>query len=93
VNDGDVFFGVLVKSYKPAKTSGLHGDLHIHAVEGQGIDTSLHVQCSKKLSTYPEGTVFRLKKVTVLSREGKGQFLTSHFGWPFDVVPMPAEAD
>jgi hypothetical protein len=77
---------VLVESYEAASTSGKHGLVHIRPVAGGKFPPSLSVECSKKLSRdYPVGTKFRLK-ATLTDREGGGEYLYSHFKWPFEVV-------
>lgn len=49
---GEKYHLIEVESYLPKNTSGLHGKVHIRPVPGQAeFDTSLHVQCSKELST------------------------------------------
>ncbi len=79
---------VLVESYLPANTSGLHGKVHVRPRPGQGIPTSMHVECSKDLSRkYPVGTIFRIK-AKLTDREGEGDFLYSYFGWKFEVVEL-----
>ncbi len=45
---------VIVESYKPKSTSGLHGDVHIRPIEGQDLDTNMRVECSKELSDTTE---------------------------------------
>ena len=65
---------VIVESYIPDKTSGLHGKVHIRPAKGQKYDQSLHVRCSKMLSKdYPVGTKFRIK-AKLTDREGGGFF-------------------
>lgn len=79
---------VLVESYRPNSTSGLHGDVHIRPRPGQGFPTTMHVECSKSLSrNYPVGTVFRIR-AKITDREGSGDFLYSYFGWKYDVVEL-----
>jgi hypothetical protein len=54
---------VIVESYYPSSTAGLHGPIHIRPIEGQPFPTHLHVECSKDLSDptkYPVGTRFRI---------------------------------
>lgn len=76
---------VLVESYQPVRTAGLHGTIHIRPVPGQGFD-GLHVECSKTLSKdYPPGTRFRLK-AKLTDRKGEGQYLYSHHRWHVDVL-------
>lgn len=82
---------VEVESYRPVSTSGLHGKVHIRPVEGGPYPTSLHVQCSKKLSDptiYPVGTVFRIM-AKLTDREGGGEFLYSSWQWKYEVISKP----
>lgn len=80
------YFTVIVESYYPASTAGLHGPVHIRPVPGQGVDTAMHVECSKSLSRdHPVGTKFRLR-AKITDREGSRPFLYSYFGWPYEVV-------
>jgi hypothetical protein len=77
---------VIVESFRPGSTSGLHGDVHIRPVEGQGLDTDMFVECSKSLSRdYDVGTRFRIK-AKVTDRLGSRPFLYSYFGWHYDVL-------
>jgi hypothetical protein len=77
---------IIVESYIPSSTSGLHGLVHIRPVAGQGLPTNLHVECSKSLSrNYPVGTRFRIK-AKLTDREGSGEFLYSYFGWRYEVL-------
>ncbi|WP_201860148.1 hypothetical protein [Microvirga soli] len=79
---------VIVESYRPSQTSGLHGPIHIRPVAGQGLPTNLHVECSKSLSrNYPVGTRFRIK-AKLTDKEGSGDFLYSYFGWKYEVLPQ-----
>ena len=76
---------VLVESFKPENTSGLHGAVHIRPVAGQVFPQSLFVSCSRKMidgTKYKIGTKFKLlAKLT--DREGGGEYLYSN---PRDVV-------
>lgn len=80
---------LIVESYRPLSTAGLHGEIHIRPVKGQEPYTQdMQVQCSKKLSdlsVYPLGTKFRIR-AKINDREGGNPFLSSHYSWPFDVV-------
>jgi hypothetical protein len=77
---------IIVESYVPSRNTGLHGRVHIRPVNGQHFPTSLHVECSKTLSTdYPIGTKFRLR-AKLTDREGGGEYLYSFHGWPVDVI-------
>jgi hypothetical protein len=79
---------VIVESYYPSSTAGLHGPIHIRPIEGQPFPTHLHVECSKDLSEptkYPVGTRFRIS-AKLTDRHGRSEFLYSYFGWPVSVV-------
>lgn len=77
---------VVVESYRPESTAGLHGDVHIRPVEGQAFPSHLHVECSKALARdYPVGTRFRLR-AKLTDRESRGEFLYSSYKWPFEVL-------
>ena len=80
------YLTVEVESYRPSRSSGLHGDVHIRPVAGKGFDPNLHVRCSKGLSeNYPVGTRF-LITAKLTDREGKGDFLHSHQSWSYEVL-------
>lgn len=77
---------VVVETFRPTGTSGLHGDVHVRPVAGQGLLTTLHVECSKKLSRdYPVGTKFRIR-AKLTDREGGGEYLYSNFRWPVEIL-------
>jgi hypothetical protein len=79
-----------VESFYPDSTSGLHGPVHIRPVPGQGLATTLMVECSKDLSDvtrYPVGTRFRIR-AKLTDRLGSGEFLYSYFGWAYEVVSL-----
>ena len=77
---------VVVESYKPSSTSGLHGEVHIRPVKGEQFSQSINVECSKKLSKeYPVGTKFRIK-AKLTDREGSGEFLYSSYSWSYEVI-------
>ena len=79
---------VVVESYKATNTSGLHGEIHIRPVAGQGFSTKLQVECSKKLSrNFPVGTQFQIQ-AKLTDREGGGEYLYSFHGWPVTVLPI-----
>lgn len=78
---------IIVESYKPESTSGLHGEVHIRPCEGQfPFTTDMHVACSKTLSNdYPPGTRFQIK-AKLTSREGGAPFAYSHYLWKYTVL-------
>ena len=83
----EVYHVIVVESYRPTDTSGLHGPIHIRPAPDQIFPQSLQVECSKKLSRgYPVGTRFHLR-VKITDRENGGEFLYSYHGWPVRVLP------
>ncbi len=81
---------IVVESFMPANTAGLHGSVHIRPVAGQRYSRNLFVECSKKLSEdFPVGTRFRIR-AKLTNRNGGRRFLYSYHGWPFEVVKKGA---
>lgn len=77
---------IVVESFTPQSTSGLHGDIHIRPTAGQGVPTTLYVECSKELSkNFPVGTKFRIR-AKLTDRKGGGEYLYSSFRWAFEVI-------
>jgi len=75
---------LIVESYRPEKTSGLHGAVHIRPAKKEKYPQSIHVECSKTLSNnYPVGTKFKLK-VKLTDRKGGGKYLYSYYKWSFE---------
>ncbi len=80
------YVSLVVESYVPKESSGLHGSVHIRPVAGGPYPTSLHVECSKKLSKdYPVGTKFRIR-AKLTDREGGGEYLYSYYRWKYEVL-------
>jgi len=84
---GEPYRQVMVESFRPSSTSGLHGEIHVRPLAGQpGISTTLKVECSKELSRqYPVGTQFELT-AKLTDREGGGEYLYSYFRWKYKVI-------
>lgn len=77
---------IVVESFIPDRTSGLHGSVHVRPTAGQGFSTHLRVECSKSLARdYPVGTRF-LIRVKLTDRLGEGEFLYSSYKWPYKVL-------
>lgn len=86
---GEKYILIEVESYIPDKRSGRHGEVHIRPVPGQdGFDPSLHVKCSKKLSTdFPVGSIFLIKG-RLNDINGGGKFVESSYQWTFEVISL-----
>ena len=79
---------VVVESYHPSSTAGLHGPIHIRPIEGEFFPPHLQVECSKALvdpKKHPVGTRFKIR-AKLTDREGGGEFLYSYWGWPYEIV-------
>jgi len=80
---------IVVETYYPASTAGLHGPVHVRPIPGEAYPTHLQVECSKSLiRDYEVGTPFRLR-LKLTDREGGGEFLYSYFGWKYEVQGKP----
>jgi hypothetical protein len=83
------YFDLIVESYMPSDTSGMHGPIHVRPIDGQKVATTLHVECSKELAgDYPVGTRFRIK-AKLTDRAGGGEYIYSYFGWKYAVIGTP----
>ena len=77
---------IIVESYRPNHTSGLHGPVHVRPVAGQAYPPTMQVECSRDLvCKHRVGTQFRLR-VKLTDREGGGEYLYSYWGWPYEVL-------
>jgi hypothetical protein len=79
---------VIVESFEPKFTSGLHGAVHIRPAVGEVFDQGLHVRCPKEMrdpSRFKVGTKFRLR-VKLTDKEGSRPFLHAPHQWPFEVL-------
>ena len=84
--DDTPYIDLIVESYRATSTSGLHGDIHIRPVAGQGYSVDLRVECSKDLSRkYPVGTKFKIK-AKLTDRQGEGEFFYSSYRWRYEVL-------
>ena len=82
------YLSVVVESYTPAQTSGLHGPVHVRPVAGQGYPTNMHVECAREMkdtSRYPLGTRFRIK-AKLTDKEGGEDFLYTSWRWKYDAL-------
>ena len=78
---------IIVESYYPIDTRGMHGDVHIRPIKNQFpyLET-YNVECSKRLSTdYPVGTKFRIKG-KISQREKGAKFVYSHHKWKVEIL-------
>ena len=80
---------VEVESYKADRTSGLHGEIHVRPVEGQGFPTDMRVECPKQMKTnYPVGSRFRIQAMVKDYETGAACLYTS-WRWAYDVLSRP----
>lgn len=90
MNDAEYQY-IIVESFRPLVTAGLHGDIHIRPIPGQDpYLPTMHVQCDKIMSdtkVYPLGTRFRIKAKIVHYHTG-AKFVSTHYTWPFEVLGL-----
>ena len=83
-----LYHEIVVESFYPANTSGLHGPVHVRPASHQIFPQTLLVQCPKELvdtKRHPVGTKFRLK-VKLTDRKGGGEYLYNSYKWKYGVV-------
>jgi hypothetical protein len=76
---------VVIETYR-----NIHGasskSIRARPISGQGLDTSMNVECSSKMrKAYPVGTKFLLQ-AKVTDREGGSPFLYAHYNSPYRVI-------
>ena len=78
---------IIVESFVPSSTSGLHGTIHIRPIEHQEpFLQEMFVECSKDLvNDYDIGTRFRIR-AKLTEREGGKTFIYSSYRWPYTVL-------
>lgn len=80
------YFDLVVESFCPESTIGHRGSVHVRPVPGQGVDTSLYVECSREMTRlHAVGTRF-LVKAKYSSRQGGAPFLKAPYAWGYTVV-------
>ncbi|MDO4897365.1 MAG: hypothetical protein Q3971_08390 [Moraxella sp.] len=75
---------VIVETYLASRALGDTGrsKVRVRPIVGQGIDTNLKVECSKKMrEIHPVGTKFRLSLKTITPANNR-EFLYAHFNAP-----------
>ncbi|MDO4449805.1 MAG: hypothetical protein Q4B79_02475 [Moraxella sp.] len=79
---------VIVETYAASRALGDTGrsKVRVRPIAGQGIDTNLKVECSKKMrEMYPVGTKFKLSLKTITPADNR-EFLYAHFNAPYEVL-------
>jgi hypothetical protein len=72
---------IIVETFCPSSTSGLHGPVHVRPLPGQDLDTKMMVECAKSLTRdHPVGSLFKIQ-AKVTDRMGSGAFIYSYHGW------------
>lgn len=79
------YLQIIIKTYK--RTGGASkASVRAHPIDGQGIDTSMNVECSSRMrKKNPVGTLFLLE-AKVVRREGGTPFLYAHHQAPYKIV-------
>jgi hypothetical protein len=76
---------IVVETYNESG-SGLHGDIHVRPIAGQGIPTSYRVRFSRSVrKAYPIGQRFRVP-AKITDREGGEPFVHTNHAWDYEVV-------
>jgi len=82
------YIRIIVETYIESG-SGLHGDIHVRPIAGQGVPRNLRVRFPRALrSAHEIGTRFYVyAKVT--DREGGGEFIHTNHAWDVEVLGKP----
>lgn len=88
MSNSSEFKEVIVETYSASRALGDTGrsKIRVRPIAGQGMDTNLKVECSKKMrEMYPAGTKFKLSLKTIVP-ENNREFLYAHFNAPYEVL-------
>ncbi len=82
------YIRIIVETYRDGG-SGLHGDLHVRPIAGQGISRDLRVRFPKALRrAHDLGTHF-LVYAKVTDKDGGNEFVHTNHAWDVEVLGMP----
>ncbi len=83
---------IVVETYHESG-SGLHGDLHVRPIAGQGLSRNLRVRFPKWLRrAHPVGTRF-LVYAKLTDKEGGSDFVHTNHAWDVEVLGPPPAGD
>jgi hypothetical protein len=86
------YIRIIVETYTESG-GGLHGDLHVRPIAGQGILRNLRVRFPKPLRrAHPRGTHF-LVYAKLTDKEGGNDFVHTNHAWDVEVLGMPGTYD
>lgn len=75
---------VVIETYK-GRNTGANNGIRARPIAGQGLNTSMNVECSSKMrKDYPVGTKFLLTAKTT-NKEGGPDFLYAHYNAAYRV--------
>lgn len=82
------YIRIIVETYRETG-SGLHGDLHVRPIAGQGISQNLRVRFPKSVRHAHElGTHF-LVYAKLTNKEGGNDFVHTNHAWDVEVLGLP----
>jgi hypothetical protein len=82
------YIRIIVETYHESG-SGLHGDLHVRPIEGQGISQNLRVRFPKAIRrAHDVGTHF-LVYAKVTDKDGSNEFVHTNHAWDVEVLGVP----
>ncbi|MCP3673121.1 MAG: hypothetical protein GY829_01430 [Gammaproteobacteria bacterium] len=82
---------VILKTYR-ASGAGSSKSVRAHPIEGQGLDTTMNVECSSSMrKNNPIGSLI-LIEAKITDKEGGTPFLYAHYNSPYRVI-SEQEAD
>lgn len=86
------YIRMIVETYAESG-SGLHGDLHVRPIAGQGISKSLRVRFPKALRrAYDRGMHF-LVYAKLTDKDGGNDFVHTNHAWDVEPLGMPGTYD
>jgi hypothetical protein len=78
------YFYAIIETFQPQGEFS-HNSIRARPVEGQGLSTSMRVECSTAMrQKYPVGTKMKIR--AQLKHTGSGPHLYTYFKWTYEVV-------
>lgn len=74
-------------------TGASNAKVRVRPLPGQGVPTSLYVECSRKMRNELSDTTVAILSCKVTNREGGNDFLYAHFTTPYKLVSREEAID
>ncbi len=74
-------------------TGASNADIRVRPLPGQGVPTSMYVECSREMREELTDTMVAILSCKVTNRNGGTEFLYAYFRTPYKLVPRKTALD